>query len=201
MKKPLSGAAEVGEWPCSYCGRVFVNKLGLSSHVRAVHEPLHLPCPRCGQVFTTPQSFAQHKAHHDRPQRRFFEKVDKNGPVNEHAPHLGPCWIWQASTDTKGYGRFRAMRVHYGAHKFSWELVNGPVPKGLELDHLCRTPACCNPAHLEPVTHEENTRRGRDFARERGCPCDRCDFVAETNGGLAAHRRFRHADTQERDDA
>lgn len=45
------------------------------------------------------------------------------------------------------------------AHIYEWEKVNGPTPDGLELDHLCRNPSCCNPAHLEAVTHAENMRR------------------------------------------
>lgn len=47
-----------------------------------------------------------------------------------------------------------------GAHVFNWELTNGPVPSGLELDHLCRVPRCVNPDHLEPVTCAENQQRG-----------------------------------------
>lgn len=46
-----------------------------------------------------------------------------------------------------------------GAHVASWELVNGPIPVGLEIDHLCNNPACVHPGHLEPVTHQENCRR------------------------------------------
>jgi len=41
-----------------------------------------------------------------------------------------------------------------------YEYFKGPVPDGLELDHLCRVRSCCNPDHLEPVTHKENIRRG-----------------------------------------
>ncbi|MDP2917085.1 MAG: HNH endonuclease signature motif containing protein [Dehalococcoidia bacterium] len=46
------------------------------------------------------------------------------------------------------------------AHKFAYETLVGPVPEGKELDHLCRNPPCVNPAHLEPVTHQENDIRG-----------------------------------------
>ena len=74
-------------------------------------------------------------------------------------PQTG-CWLWQRSTDQLGYGRFRRPGHHHYAHRMMWELRNGPVPDGLELDHLCRVRRCVNPKHLEPVTHSENMRRG-----------------------------------------
>lgn len=91
-------------------------------------------------------------------EERFWAKVDKDGPIPEYAPHLGPCWVWKAST-TAGYGHFfdKGQRA---AHGWSYEHANGPVPEGLQLDHLCRVRACVRPSHLEPVTHAENLRRG-----------------------------------------
>lgn len=59
-----------------------------------------------------------------------------------------------------GYGSVSVNRRPYRAHRFYWEQVNGPLPKGLELDHLCRVRQCVNPAHLEAVTHPENVQRG-----------------------------------------
>lgn len=65
------------------------------------------------------------------------------------------CWLWKKPTPN-GYGRVGLV----WAHRLAYELLVGPIPTGLELDHLCRAPACVNPAHLEPVTHFENLRRG-----------------------------------------
>jgi hypothetical protein len=85
-------------------------------------------------------------------EERFWAKVNADGV----------CWEWTSGKDAKGYGKFRAASKDnkVGAHDFAWENLVGPVPEGLELDHLCRNTACVNPDHLEPVTHSENMKRG-----------------------------------------
>lgn len=74
----------------------------------------------------------------------------------------GDCWIFTGSKTYHGYPRIiiGSTQVHF-AHRVMWELKNGPVPDGLELDHLCRNRACVNPDHLEPVSHRENCMRGQ----------------------------------------
>ena len=59
-----------------------------------------------------------------------------------------------------GYGTVRRHGIVVRAHRATYELFVGPIPEGLQLDHLCRNTACVNPAHLEPVTIGENRRRG-----------------------------------------
>ncbi len=91
---------------------------------------------------------------------RFAAKVDRHGPIPAHAPHLGPCHLWTASVQNKGYGQFRFGGTTRLAHVLAWVWRNGPVPAGLELDHLCRVRRCVNPKHLEAVTRAVNFRRG-----------------------------------------
>jgi hypothetical protein len=66
------------------------------------------------------------------------------------------CWVWTGSKTQKGYGRFG----HRLAHRTSYELLVGPIPEGLVIDHLCRNRGCINPVHLEVVTNRENVMRG-----------------------------------------
>ena len=86
-----------------------------------------------------------------RPSRAewFWTRVDKSGPNG--------CWVWLGTKDgSKGYGRLRGT----SSHRYAYEALRGPVPDGLQLDHLCRNRICCNPDHLEPVTARENWIRG-----------------------------------------
>jgi hypothetical protein len=72
-----------------------------------------------------------------------------------------PCWIWLGTINSKGYGMIgKGLVGSPSAHRRMYEERIGLVPDGKELDHLCRVRACVNPAHLEPVTHRENVRRG-----------------------------------------
>jgi hypothetical protein len=101
-------------------------------------------------------------------EERFWLKVNKDGPVPECRPDLGPCWIWLRGKLKEGYGQFWNGEKTVMAHRFAYELLVGPIPEGLEPDHLCRNPSCVNPAHLEPVTPLENRRRGMNpYAMKR----------------------------------
>lgn len=75
-------------------------------------------------------------------------------------PNSG-CWLWTASVVKRGeYGHFSVNGRMRAAHIVAFEALVGVIPVGLELDHLCRTPLCCNPAHVDPVTHRVNCQRG-----------------------------------------
>ena len=80
---------------------------------------------------------------------RFWSKVEKTDS----------CWLWRGTDGTHGYGYFSVKGINLYAHRIAYLLEVGPIPEGYQIDHLCMNKGCVNPAHLEPVTGAENTRR------------------------------------------
>ncbi len=106
------------------------------------------------------------------------------------------CWRWTASTMGSGYGRFkiRGRKSMIAAHIFAYEQKYGPVPDGKELDHLCRNRWCCNPDHVEPVTHQVNVVRGNapNMILHRSGKCRRGHEQNETNTKYQTRNGKRH---------
>ena len=132
----------------------------------------------------------------------------------EDAGYKTPCLTWTASKTATGYGRIRWQRETRYAHRVAYEVLVGPIPEGLTIDHLCRNRACVNVDHLEPVTQGENAlrgtgpfainaaktrcKRGHEFTEENtrvskagNRNCVTC--LAMTNETWNATRRARHA--------
>lgn len=82
-------------------------------------------------------------------------RISKRVLVDEHG-----CWLWQGPIHHNGYARSYYVGMSRYAHRITYQLLVGPVPDGLQLDHLCRVRHCINPAHLEAVTRSENVARG-----------------------------------------
>jgi hypothetical protein len=99
------------------------------------------------------------------------------------------CWEWTAAKGRTGYGRFLYKGSVRLAHGVMWDLFNGPLPEGTELDHLCRNRGCVRPSHLEPVTHRDNLMRA---PRWQVMHCPRGHAYDETNTyRVGNHRRCR----------
>lgn len=80
--------------------------------------------------------------------------------VEEDRGHETPCWIWQLAQLSNGYGVEGTAEGNTLAHRRAYLNAYGPIPEGLEIDHLCRVRLCVRPEHLEAVTHQTNLRRG-----------------------------------------
>lgn len=92
-------------------------------------------------------------------ERRWWSKVTKTGT----------CWLWTGHCNRDGYGEFKVGDKGWLAHRYGYEMLVGPIPEALHLDHVhargCRHRNCVNPDHLEPVTTQENTRRALEARR------------------------------------
>src|SRR3990172_4211550 len=81
-------------------------------------------------------------------------------------PNTG-CWLWAGNLDTPGYGQISSLGRKVLAHRLSYIFLRGPIPRGLQIDHLCRVRSCVNPDHMELVTSRENASRGRRSRAKR----------------------------------
>ncbi len=115
----------------------------------------------------------------------------------EDRGHETPCWVWAGPVNSDGYGIVsvgpRGGRLFTLPHRWAYAVFVGPIPAGLVPDHLCRTPACCNPEHLELVTQRQNVMRGdtipaRNLAKT-ACPQGHPYDETNTYVTRAGHRQ------------
>jgi len=140
-------------------------------------------------------------------EKRFWAKVDKNGPLFDGTP----CWLWTGGKNHAGYGQIRDKGKTLRTHVVALRLAGRVKPEGMECDHRCRVPACANQLHLEWVTHAENVRRGEGgkhhadkVACPQGHPYSGDNLYIDTKGGRecrtckrASHRKYRAAHREE----
>ena len=129
---------------------------------------------------TTPEAKPARKS--NAPRDGIRKSSDLGYPMSPANVKIDPdtgCWNWQGRMQPTGYGRFGRPF----AHRYYYELLVGPIPEGLQIDHLCRNRGCVNPAHLEPVTARVNTLRSNNRAarNSRKTECNQGHALTEDN--------------------
>jgi len=97
------------------------------------------------------------------------------------------CHVWTGARKSAGYGQIQIGGKSMLAHRVSYAMHHGPIPAGLEIDHLCRNPSCINPDHLEAVTQVENRRRCTNVQRT---VCRHGHEMTADNTSFVAGRRL-----------
>lgn len=104
------------------------------------------------------------------------------------------CWLWAGCLNKQtGYGAVSWKLKARPVHRLVWEILAGPVPHGLQIDHLCRERSCCNPLHLEPVTQKTNILRGESPMAKcaRRTTCGRGHEYTASNAAFHKNQRGR----------
>jgi len=140
----------------------FAHRLSYEIHVGPVPESLCV-AHRCGTRLCVNPEHLEPAPRGTPWVVRFWSKVNKTET----------CWLWTGAEGVRGYGNLYVNGKFRAAHRLAYELLVGPIPEQLHLDHLCRIRMCVNPDHLEPVTPHENVMRGMSPAaiavRENKC--------------------------------
>jgi len=100
-----------------------------------------------------------------------FAQNRQGNSIADQIDASGDCWEWTGAVSASGYGNKWFDGTWQGVHVLVWESLVGPIPDGMEIDHLCLNTVCCNPDHLEPVTHVENVRRRTWFPESNKTRC------------------------------
>lgn len=136
-----------------------------------LNNPTCLLCPRprkhgryCNRCYSSVQGTLTRE-----PAEMFWAKVDKDGPIPDFRPDLGPCWLWTGSV-SQGYGHLTRDAISLAAHAYGCKLQGGDCPPNLDHDHLCRVRRCVRRSHLEHVTRKENAQRGARGRLVTHCP-------------------------------
>lgn len=123
--------------------------------------------------------------------KRGLSLADRLDRLSIPEPMSG-CVLWMGAWSVDGYGHVKVDGGVKVAHRVAWEIVNGPIPAGMELDHICRVRSCINLAHLRMVTHRENVLYGDGLAaiaaRKTACPEGHPYDVVSNRGGRYCRR-------------
>lgn len=171
------GRGVVPRWERRYAGTKKLNRPGkIRPAVRTLHPPDFTPPEIRAPLKSAPPPEHQNRRHvaHETPLLHPLPATISAATRRRVLARLtvtpSGCLLWQGSLDRDGYGRVWLAGRPRCVHQLTHLMFTGPVPPGLEIDHLCGVRNCAAPAHLEAVTHQVNCRRAWDRRRQTRHP-------------------------------
>lgn len=156
---------------CSHCKKAFFVadawKARRTTYCsRACKDAAHSfeqACDACGKIIHVQRCRLEYRSRYcDLTCKGIGSRVSPTDLYHRYIVVTPDCWQWKGKADRKGYGTFTTTwsgeKTTYWAHRFSWEMHNGPILNGLHVLHHCDTPSCTNPDHLFLGTHQDNMR-------------------------------------------
>lgn len=104
------------------------------------------------------------------PKQEIYMEMIKSKIMNTIEIDENECWIWKGSRTSTGYGKAFWKEKSHPAHRISWKVFKGEIPKPMFVCHKCDVPLCCNPEHLFLGTHSDNMKDM--YVKGRGCDTD-----------------------------
>ncbi len=134
-------------------------------------QTLPLPAKIEAGILSTSMLTIPYRTRSERRSRMAIKKstIERLESLFIPEPNSG-CWLWMGDVTAAGYGRVGIEGNRLYVHRVSHEIFKGPIPATFDVDHLCRNRLCCNPQHLEAVSHRENIRRGLKGKLTTHCP-------------------------------